>query len=295
MAIVSFYAQPTRFEPYLKKKSLKMGKYELGNSDYGAVYITDIGNAVWDLAKSMYPFAVIRGSGFQLGDTNPGTITITTQKLEISFNCISYKILGGPKSIYFLLKLNGDETIIAEFIQNCIKVIGHVPYEMASRDKFTNKTGIQMDMVINTWNYYIQYKLHPKQQSTQIPSSSQPDSGKNVDMGKDDLLELARNYEKALKYEDAAKLYEKLKMWEDAGKVRKLAQQSKTPIAQIVGEKIQFGDDRSVKIKDSPMVRPQIGLESKPIQTPNNCPFCGNKFSFKKTPKFCPYCNEELS
>ncbi len=97
----------------------------------------------------------------------------------------------------------------------------------------------------------------------------------------------AKNYEKALRFEDAAKLYEELGLWDDAGRVRKLAKEQQAP--QM---KVDIGEiDRSTHISDSVLHKSPIGVSEKPL---NNCPFCGESFSFKKTPKFCPYCNEEL-
>ena len=132
MVLTRLYAQPTRWEPFLKKKALKVGRYEEGNPDYGVVYFTDVGLAVWNLAKSIFPYPSIIGGGFHLGDTTPGTIDITTPELKISLSFVSYKVFGGSKSVYVLLEINGKEEEIAYFVQRLGRILGRVPYEMTN-------------------------------------------------------------------------------------------------------------------------------------------------------------------
>lgn len=101
-------------------------------------------------------------------------------------------------------------------------------------------------------------------------------------------LQQAKNFEKALKYEDAAKIYEILDMWDDAGRVRKIAKEEQTP--QM---KVDIGEiDRSVSISDSIVQRSTIGGEDE--MKINICPYCGEKLNFPEIPRFCPYCEKQI-
>ena len=69
---------------------------------------------------------------------------------------------------------------------------------------------------------------------------------KKVNGYKEKMLEIARNYERAFKWEEAANIYEELEMWEKAGEMRKLAISPKSVQLQYI-ETI----DMSTNIKDS--------------------------------------------
>ena len=100
--------------------------------------------------------------------------------------------------------------------------------------------------------------------------------------------QLAIKYEIACNYEYAAKLYEESNMWEDAGRIRKLQQEQKSPAT-----KVDIGAiDHSIRISDSVIQRSSIGGTSQ--KRISICPYCGNDLNFPKPPKFCPYCREQI-
>ena len=124
------------------------------------------------------------------------------------------------------------------------------------------------------------------------------------------LLQKARNYELACRYEDAAEIYEKLGRWEDAGRVRKLAQRPKAMTQNIMAGKIDMSTKTEIKdstllrsqvnstnakteIKDSTLVRSQVNpSNAKPLF--EICPYCGVELKLPETPHFCPYCRKRL-
>ena len=104
---------------------------------------------------------------------------------------------------------------------------------------------------------------------------------------KREKLKKAKNYELALRYEDAAQLYEELGIHDKAGKVRKLACNQNAPQT-----KVDIGTiDKSVLVKDSVIQKSIIGQADKFFSI---CPYCGKELNFPKPPFFCPYCREPL-
>ena len=104
-------------------------------------------------------------------------------------------------------------------------------------------------------------------------------------------IETANRLEKLEKTTQAADLYEDLGLDDDAIRCRKLAQKKSSPNIKVDAEKVHFGDDRSIEIKDSVLVRSNLNSTA---ETFKNCPYCGKDFDLPKTPKFCPYCKERL-
>jgi membrane protease subunit (stomatin/prohibitin family) len=108
------------------------------------------------------------------------------------------------------------------------------------------------------------------------------------ELAKEKNLKKAKNYEIALKYDDAIAIYDKYQMWEDAGRCRRLKQQMTTPKTTVDIGTI----DQSTKISDSVVTKSTIGGGSG--QGFSVCPYCGKSLNFPKQPKFCPYCSEQL-
>jgi hypothetical protein len=113
--------------------------------------------------------------------------------------------------------------------------------------------------------------------------------GSNLeDLKREHDLRIAKNYEVALKYDDAIAIYDKYEMWEDAGRCRRLKQRMTSPQT-----KVDIGTiDRSTKISDSILTRSTVGGDS--TQGFSVCPYCGKDLDFPKPPRFCPYCKEQL-
>jgi len=103
-------------------------------------------------------------------------------------------------------------------------------------------------------------------------------------------LQQANKLESAVRYEDAAKIYEDLEMYNEAGRVRKIKQESqKNSSKQFIAEHMHVGDQTT--IKDSVLYRSSVGKK----KSFSICPYCGEDLNLSKTPNFCPYCKEKLS
>ena len=110
---------------------------------------------------------------------------------------------------------------------------------------------------------------------------------KQEELKRQDLTQ-AKNYEIALRYENAIEIYDKYEMWEDAGRCRRLQQQQKSPQT-----KVEIGAiDQSTKISDSVIQRSSIGRS--PRKRIQICPYCGEELNFPDTPRFCPYCRKQI-
>jgi len=110
----------------------------------------------------------------------------------------------------------------------------------------------------------------------------------------DDVLrckrKIAKNYEIALKNEDAIKIYEKYEMWEDAGRCRRELQQQKSPQTRIdIGA---IDHSTRTNISDSVIQRSSIGIKWEKEMT--ICPYCGEELNFPEPPRFCPYCRKQI-
>lgn len=128
---------------------------------------------------------------------------------------------------------------------------------------------------------------------------------------------VAKNYETARRYEDAADLFEMMGEYEEAGRLRRMEKESvfshKAP--HIITDKVDVSNETI--IKDSIIHRSSIGKENGQnsgeisriidgeivnrqrypnLETPGFkvCPFCGTDLNFATTPRFCPYCAEKI-
>ena len=102
---------------------------------------------------------------------------------------------------------------------------------------------------------------------------------------KDERLNLAKNYEKALRLEDAVAIYEEIEMWDDAGRVRKTIREMEKKDRETVTKHIHINaNDLLDKIK-------REGLA-----IPYKCPNCSGtlKIDGKIKATTCPYCDTDL-
>ena len=119
-------------------------------------------------------------------------------------------------------------------------------------------------------------------------------------------VQMAWNYERALRYEDAALLYEECGMWDEAGKARMKQIELTAPGSIFKAHNIHI--DSSVNIKDSVVQRSVIGRDEgyqsrvgtdvgrDAMRMPRTdtmvCPFCKN--SIELNSDFCPTCGRRV-
>lgn len=94
----------------------------------------------------------------------------------------------------------------------------------------------------------------PKKTPPPRPVGMQQASG-----GKDAKLEQANNFEKALRFEDAAKIYEELGMWDEAGDMRRKKIEFENQPTSVMIEGVNI--DQSTTIQDSVISKSTIGAE----------------------------------
>lgn len=101
-------------------------------------------------------------------------------------------------------------------------------------------------------------------------------------------LKLAKNYETAGRFEDAAIIFDRLGMWGEAGSIRKL--KNKKVSSVHINDHSTHIDNHS--IKDSVIQRSNIG--NKNSNQMSICPYCGENLKILKNPSFCPFCEKQL-
>jgi len=82
-------------------------------------------------------------------------------------------------------------------------------------------------------------------------------SKKHKKSKQDEMVKTAKNYEDALRFQDAAQIYEELGLWKEAGRARMREIELKAPKSVFKNHNIQIGD--TTVIQDSVIQRSKIG------------------------------------
>ncbi len=145
------FAQPIKPDPYIEASSLLEGNYELTVKSGASKAFTDIGRAVWMIARALDNDAALVSINVE-GNVFDWNIVINTADLNIAMKCGPYQDnVGDIKDCIVQLMFEGDDDKIEIFTQFLTEKLDHNPFEINDWDNFSTKTGVSKDEVLNAW------------------------------------------------------------------------------------------------------------------------------------------------
>jgi len=173
------------------------------------------------------------------------------------------------------------------FMSEDVRRLKNIIQEQEIREAKKLESTLRYIEAIKIYKKYKMWEDVERVEKIIVENQREEERRKQQELKRQDLLQ-AKNYEIALKYDEAIKIYDKYEMWEDAGLCRRLQQQQKYPQTKVDIQNI----DQSTRISDSVVQRSTVGSSRrKRIQI---CPYCGEELNFPETPRYCPYCRKQI-
>lgn len=145
--VLTLFAQPTKDEPLLNKKTLRKGEIK---ESWNGFYFTNIGEIILNEAKRELNSPIIKLINEREDDE--WDINISSDDVEINMYFYKYKgVMSGAKNSYIQMDFDGNINTIRSIRKGILSIEGETIYNMCDWDKFTKVTGITKDEVEDAW------------------------------------------------------------------------------------------------------------------------------------------------
>ncbi len=153
---VKLLAQPKDERPYVVLFALDRGDYQECSIYSVRTFIrfSDIGNAVWQLAKEADKEAKISSKDVHwIAEDYAWSVGITTKELDISLTSVLYRRLGFKyiTSCYVQIELTGKEDDVDSFVEKLVARLGRLPTDFPDWDAIVETSGMKKEDIEDAW------------------------------------------------------------------------------------------------------------------------------------------------
>ncbi|MEM3043289.1 MAG: hypothetical protein QXD84_07080 [Thermoplasmata archaeon] len=150
MTKVLLYAQPLEEGPRISRIALRKGEYKEGGGLLGGIALTDVGAAVWETLKRIYPEPSLDAIELPMGQSR-WALRLTVSQLRILMSRRQIRALEGAPGSYIALELDGDKHAISKFLRTFLKNLRRPPWEIVFKADFKRATGKNSKDVAADW------------------------------------------------------------------------------------------------------------------------------------------------